>query len=233
VTLDLNVDVGELNGEETLYTLVTSVNVACGGHAGDVASMSDAVRLAASHGVCVGAHPGYPDREHFGRRSIALARPELIRCLIEQVQALSRVCRTEAVPLVHVKPHGALYHDASAQEAVAQAVADAVAQVDGNLALVGFAGSPTLSAWTVRGFRVRREGFADRVYEADGTLRARRHPTPDPRSARARSSPRLALRPGRHPVRARHAGRGHDPARGAPRALRTASKRRAGTQAAK
>ena len=175
MTIDLNADVGEREGEETVYTLVTSVNVACGGHAGDEASMSAAVGLAGSHGVCVGAHPGYADREQFGRRSIALAPGALMRSLAEQVHALSRVCRSAGVPLVHVKPHGALYHDASARAEVALAIAEAVAQVGSDLPLVGLAGSSALATWAGRGLRVLREGFADRAYEADGTLRARRH----------------------------------------------------------
>jgi len=173
VTVDLNADVGEVAGEEPLYALVTSVNVACGGHAGDEASMKRAVRLACALGVAVGAHPGYPDRLHFGRRSMAMPAPELAQNLAAQMEALSRICRREGVALVHVKPHGALYHDASREEAVAYAVADAVTWISPDLVLFGLAGSSALARWARRGMRTAAEGFADRVYEEDGMLRAR------------------------------------------------------------
>jgi UPF0271 protein len=173
--VDLNADVGEMEGEEPLYALVTSVNVACGGHAGDVASMALALRRAAAHDVGVGAHPSYPDREHFGRRTVEIPTGELMRSLTLQVRALSSLCREAGVPLLHVKPHGALYHDASAVEGVSHAIADAVAEVDPDLVLVGLAGSPALGVWRARGHHVRAEGFLDRTYEADGSLRSRRH----------------------------------------------------------
>jgi UPF0271 protein len=173
VTIDLNADVGEMDGEEPLYALVTSVNVACGGHAGDEASMTLAVRRAKARGVHVGAHPGYADREHFGRRSIEIAAPELARALTAQLASLAAICRTEGIPLTHVKPHGALYHDASARTSVADAIADAVSWTDPGLDLVGLAGSAALATWTARGLRARAEGFADRAYEADGSLRPR------------------------------------------------------------
>ena len=172
MTMDLNADVGESDGEELLYALVTSVNVACGGHTGDAGSMARAVRLAAARGVVVGAHPGYPDRAHFGRRTMRMAPASLVEALAAQVEALSRICRTEGVPLTHVKPHGALYHDASRDEAVAQAIAEA----SPGRVLIGFAGSRALAWWTQRGRRTAAEGFADRAYEADGSLRSREKP---------------------------------------------------------
>ena len=172
MTIDLNADVGETAGEELLYALVTSVNVACGGHAGDAASMAHAVRLAALRGVAVGAHPGYPDRVHFGRRSISMPPAELTETLAGQIEALAQVCRTEGVPLLHVKPHGALYHDASQHEDIAQAIADAAP----GLVLVGLARSAALALWTARGRRTVAEGFADRAYEPDGSLRSRAKP---------------------------------------------------------
>ena len=172
MTIDLNADVGESGGEEPLYALVTSVNVACGGHAGDLASMTRAVRLASSHDVAVGAHPGYPDRAHFGRRSIPMPTAELAGTLAAQIDALSQVCRAEGVPLRHVKPHGALYHDASRDEDIAQAIADAAP----GLALVGLARSPALVLWAALGRGTVAEGFADRVYDPDGSLRSRAMP---------------------------------------------------------
>ncbi|HEX5041828.1 MAG TPA: 5-oxoprolinase subunit PxpA [Candidatus Polarisedimenticolaceae bacterium] len=172
MTIDLNADVGEIEGEEPLYALATSVNVACGGHAGDEASMTRAIRLAASRGVAVGAHPGYPDRAHFGRRSVHLSRAELTAALAVQIEALSRLCRVHGVPLVHVKPHGALYHDASRDERVAQAIADAAP----GAVLVGLAGSLALTRYAALGRRTAAEGFADRTYEPDGSLRPREKP---------------------------------------------------------
>jgi UPF0271 protein len=169
VTIDLNADVGEAGGEEPLYALVTSVNVACGGHAGDLTSMADAVRRAAAHGVTVGAHPGYPDRARFGRQPLPMDAAELVDTLAQQIDALARICRGEGVPLVHVKPHGALYHAASQKPTVAQAIADAAP----GLVLVGLAGSPALAWWSQGGRHTVAEGFADRVYEPNGTLRSR------------------------------------------------------------
>ena len=173
MTIDLNADVGEGEGEEVLYGLVTSVNVACGGHAGDQDSMARAVRLAARHGVSVGAHPGYPDRAHFGRRSLTVPAAALASLVTDQIEALARICRGESLRLAHVKPHGALYHDASRHEDVALAIADAAARIDPDLVLVGLAGSPALVTWKGRGLHTAAEGFADRAYEADGTLRSR------------------------------------------------------------
>lgn len=172
MTIDLNADVGEIEGEEPLYNLVTSVNVACGGHAGDEVSMRRAIRLAASRGVVVGAHPGYPDRAHFGRRSMRMPAAELVQALAGQIDVLARLCRAEGVLLGHVKPHGALYHDASRDDAVAQAVADAAP----GLVLVGLAGSHALARWAALGRRTAAEGFADRAYDSDGSLRSRDKP---------------------------------------------------------
>lgn len=176
MTIDLNADVGEGEGEEVLYGLVTSVNVACGGHAGDQGSMVRAVRLAARHGVSVGAHPGYSDRAHFGRRSLTVPAAALTSLVTDQIEALTRICRGENLRLAHVKPHGALYHDASRDEDVAHAIADAAARIDPDLVLVGLAGSPALGTWKGRGLRTAAEGFADRTYEANGTLRSREEP---------------------------------------------------------
>jgi UPF0271 protein len=168
--VDLNADAGEGPGEEPLYALITSANIACGGHAGNEATMREAVRLALRHGVAIGAHPSYPDREGFGRVSRSLAPPALARSVAAQVAALAQIAEAFGARVTHVKPHGALYGDAAARREVAIAVAEGVASVSSALVLVGLAGSSALRAWRERGFDVASEGFADRMYAADGTL---------------------------------------------------------------
>lgn len=171
--IDLNADVGEGPGEEPLYRHLTSANVACGGHAGDPRSMRAAVQLALRHGVVLGAHPGYPDRERFGRMPLDLPPAEIARHVHAQVLVLARIVEAEGGFLRHVKPHGALYHQAATDAATAAAIAHGVAAWGRDLVLVGFAGSTMLAVWAGLGFRVAAEGFADRVYEPDGSLRPR------------------------------------------------------------
>ena len=168
--IDLNADVGEGAGEESLYGLITSANIACGGHAGDSGSMREAVHLAMAHGVAIGAHPSYPDREGFGRVTRSLAPSALARVVAAQIAALMEITESVGARVAHVKPHGALYNDAVARSDIALAVAEGVASVSHGLILVGLAGSPALDAWRECGFRVAAEGFADRAYAADGTL---------------------------------------------------------------
>ncbi len=188
--MDLNADLGEGPGEEPLYALVTSANIACGGHAGSIDTMNAALDLCRAHGVAAGAHPSYPDREGFGRLSQATAGADLARTVAEQVELLAGLARARGMRLSHVKPHGALYHDAARDEAVARAVAEGVGRIGSALVLVGLAGSPGLDAWRKIGFRVAREGFADRAYRADGMLVARSVPgalIEDPASAAAQA----------------------------------------------
>lgn len=177
--IDLNCDVGELPGSECraadseLLALVSSANVACGGHAGDPASMAATMIAAAALGVAVGAHPSYADREHFGRRSHAQSPHDAAAAILAQLAALRDIARAHAIALTHVKPHGALYNDAAAERSIAVAVADAVASFDRGLVLVGLAGSFLLDAGRAAGLRVAAEGFCDRAYEPDGSLRSR------------------------------------------------------------
>lgn len=174
--LDLNADVGESTGAVTVgddaavIPLVTSVNVACGGHAGDDAVMRRTLRLARAHGVAAGAHPSYPDREGFGRRELGLQPGAIHDEVVAQVRRLAQLAGEEGVPLRHVKPHGALYNRAAREPAVADAVARAVAAVDPSLMLVGLAGSALVEAARAHGLRPLREGFCDRRYGADGFL---------------------------------------------------------------
>ncbi|HHY95126.1 MAG TPA: LamB/YcsF family protein [Firmicutes bacterium] len=181
-TVDLNADVGEsfgayrLGDDAELMKHITSVNVACGMHAGDPLIMRCTVALAKEAGVAVGAHPGYPDLQGFGRRHLALTPEEVEAFVIYQVGALQAFCRAARVPLWHVKAHGALYNLAVRDAAVADAIARAVARVDPGLILVGMAGSESLRAGERAGLRVASEAFADRGYNPDGTLVARDRP---------------------------------------------------------
>jgi len=169
-TIDLNADVGEDAGDGPLYPLISSANVACGGHAGDEASMRVAVRAAVAHGVAIGAHPSYPDRAGFGRVRIEIDADRLAASIAEQVASLARIATALGARLAHVKPHGDLYNAAASDPGIAAAIASGVGRVSRDLILVGLAGSASLAAWRGAGFRVAAEGFADRGYEPDGTL---------------------------------------------------------------
>jgi UPF0271 protein len=168
--IDLNADVGEGPGEEPLYALISSANIACGGHAGDPASMRRSVELALHHGVAIGAHPSYPDRTGFGRVSIVMSPGALSHAIAEQIASLTRVAEATGGAVVHVKPHGALYNDAATKPAVADAIATGVGSVSMSLVLVGLARSAAIDAWERRGFATVAEGFADRAYGANGLL---------------------------------------------------------------
>lgn len=174
--IDLNADVGEGHDDLPIFTLVTSVSVACGAHAGDEATMDRCVREAARLGVVVGAHPGYPDREGKGRRGLAVSPAELHDSLIEQIRALARICLLHGVPLAHVKPHGALYNRAADDRTLADVVAEAVRAADPALRLIGLAGSVLVAAASDAGLSVAAEAFADRRYLATGRLASRDHP---------------------------------------------------------
>lgn len=188
--LDVNVDLGEdpaalaAGVDAALLEHVTSCNVACGGHAGDAASMRAVLRLARERGVAAGAHPSYPDRAGFGRTRLALAAAALTEALAAQIGALAEAARAEGVQLTHVKAHGALYHACSDDPAQADALRAALAAaarahpdvLGGPVVLVAQAGSRALARWRAAGCAVRAEAFVDRRYEADGTLRARSLP---------------------------------------------------------
>jgi UPF0271 protein len=179
-TIDLNADVGEspelVEAEDALLDVVTSVNVACGGHAGDAASMERVVRAALARGVAVGAHPSYPDREGFGRRTMRISLDEVSAAVAGQVEAFLEIAQRCGARLAHVKPHGALYNAAAKDEALARAIAEGVARVAPGVLLVGLAGSVMLQGFSEEGFPFAGEAFADRGYEPDGTLTPRGQP---------------------------------------------------------
>lgn len=178
--IDLNCDCGESFGpwsmgdDAGVLPHVSSANIACGAHAGDPDTMRATLRLARELGVSAGAHPGYPDLQGFGRRVLPLTPAEVANSVLAQVGALAALARAEGVALTHVKPHGALYNHAAVTPPVAQAIAAAVAAFDPGLILVALAGSALEQAGRAEGLAVAREAFADRRYEADGSLRARR-----------------------------------------------------------
>jgi 5-oxoprolinase (ATP-hydrolysing) subunit A len=177
--VDLNADAGEsfgawaLGDDAALFSHVTSVNVACGFHAGDPSSIRRTIRLAADAGVRIGAHPGYPDLQGFGRRAMTLTPREVEDLVLYQVAALLGIASAEGVRLAHVKPHGALYNQAARDPVTAAAIARAVASVDPGLVLVGLAGSSLIKAADDAGLSSAAEAFADRAYLADGSLAPR------------------------------------------------------------
>ncbi len=179
--IDLNADLGEHDGpppsaDLALLQVVTSANVACGGHAGDEASMRGTAVQAAARGVQVGAHPSYPDREGFGRRVVALSPAAVTDAVARQVHALRSAALVEGVAVRHVKPHGALYNVASRDRLVADAIAAAIVMVDAELALYAPYGSALAEAGRAAHLQVVPEGFLDRAYEDDGSLTPRSVP---------------------------------------------------------
>jgi len=178
--IDLNCDMGELpeaiadGTQEALLRSITSANVACGRHAGDEHTMRTTVEQALRAGVAVGAHPGYPDRENFGRLELKVAPQAVADSVCEQVRALAAIAATCGTKLVHVKPHGALYNQAVKNRELADAIAKGVAKYSKDLVLMGLAGSQMLDVFREAGFAVAAEAFADRRYEPDGILRSRK-----------------------------------------------------------
>lgn len=180
MNIDLNCDLGEsfgrydLGEDADVMAWITSANIACGMHAGDPLVIQQTVRLAAQRGVAVGAHPGYPDLQGFGRRFMDMTAEEVEAFTLYQVSAVAGFARAEGVSLVHVKPHGALYNQAAINEQLAEAMARGVARFSKDLILVGLAGSLLVQVGESLGLRVANEGFPDRAYNPDGSLRSRR-----------------------------------------------------------
>jgi len=181
--IDLNADAGEsfgrwrLGDDEHLLPLVSSVNVACGWHAGDPATMRRSVELAKTSGTALGAHPGLPDLVGFGRRPMALSPSDAADACLYQYGALRGFADSLGVPITHVKPHGSLYGLTMRDPDVADAIADAVASLGGDLITVLLAG-PTADRVAARGVRVAREAFADLEYDDEGEIIIE----PDPRA---------------------------------------------------
>ena len=180
--IDLNCDMGELpehisdGTQEALMRSITSVNIACGGHAGDAQTMAATIQQALRHKLAIGAHPGYADRKNFGRIELNLAPEQVADSVYLQLCALAKVAARHQASITYVKPHGALYNQAVHDRRLAQAIASGVARWSPQVVLVGLAGSPMLDVFRDAGFSVAAEAFADRRYEPDGTLRSRKQP---------------------------------------------------------
>lgn len=172
--IDFNCDLGENCGDDAaIVPWITSASIACGAHAGDDGTMRATLRLCRAHGVAAGAHPGYADRAHFGRRELSLSVDDLRALLDGQLRRIAALAAGEGVRLAHVKPHGALYNLAARERGVAEVVAAAVLAFDPSLVLFGLAGSEAIRAGEAAGLRVAREAFAERAYDADGSLAPR------------------------------------------------------------
>jgi len=177
--IDINCDLGELKPPDgndlELMPLISSCNIACGYHAGDTVMMRETVALAREHGVAIGAHPGYDDKEEFGRRFMELTDRELSDLVLIQVEALQEIAARIGCDLQHVKPHGALYNYLARNYAQALIVADTVQRIDRDLILYVLSGSCSETAANEVGITIAKEGFIDRQYLADGSLMARSH----------------------------------------------------------
>jgi len=180
MVIDLNCDMGESFGAWTMgddagvMPHVSSVNIACGFHAGDFTTMQRTVILATEHGVAIGAHVSLPDLQGFGRREMAISPAEAHAATLYQIGALAAFVHAQGQRLHHVKPHGALYNMAAKDAGLAEAIANAVRDFDAQLILVGLAGSALPHAGAQLGLVVAHEAFADRRYRADGSLMPRR-----------------------------------------------------------
>ncbi len=181
-TIDLNCDMGESYGawkmgnDAELMNFVSSVNIACGFHAGDAVTMRETVQLAQSKGVAIGAHPSFPDLQGFGRREMSLSPQEIFDIVLYQVSALKGICEAFGAKLHHVKPHGALYNVGARDMKVATAIAEAVKKIDPTLIFYGLSGSHLISEAEKIGLKAANEVFADRTYQADGGLTPRSEP---------------------------------------------------------
>ena len=177
MNIDLNADLGEgCASDAALLQLVSSANIACGFHAGDAQTMLASVREALKNGVAIGAHPSFPDRENFGRTAMTLPPETVYGQTLYQIGALAAIARAEGGVMRHVKPHGMLYNQAAKDPQLADAIARAVHACDPSLILVGLAGSELIRAGEHYGLTTRQEVFADRGYQADGSLVPRTQP---------------------------------------------------------
>jgi UPF0271 protein len=175
--IDLNCDMGEgFATDAQIMPLISSTNIACGAHAGDLLTMQQTVALAAQHGVAIGAHPGYADKLNFGRKEMNLTATAIQSLVMEQIGMLMEICTSQGVRLHHVKPHGALYNQAAQDRAIADAISLAICETNPNLLLYGLSGSCSADSAAAHGIRFVHEVFADRTYTNAGTLTPRSMP---------------------------------------------------------
>ncbi len=181
-TIDLNCDMGESFGawemgtDAALMDVVSSINVACGFHAGDASTIRKTIETAINKGVAIGAHPSFPDLQGFGRREMSLSAQEIFDIVLYQVASLKGICEAYGTKLHHVKPHGALYNLAAKNSEIARPIAEAVYKIDSNLIFYGLAESCLISEAKSIGLKTANEVFADRTYQSDGTLTPRSEP---------------------------------------------------------
>lgn len=179
LSVDLNCDMGESFGAWTigrdaeLMDYVSSVNVACGFHAGDASVIRKTIETAVAKRVAIGAHPGFPDLQGFGRRQMKMSAAEVFDIVLYQIAALKGMCEASGIALHHVKPHGALYNQAAVDKEIAAAIARAVKTIDANLIFYGLSNSFLISEAEKINLKTASEAFADRTYQSDGTLTAR------------------------------------------------------------
>jgi 5-oxoprolinase (ATP-hydrolysing) subunit A len=179
LNIDLNCDMGEsfgswkLGNDVELMNYVSSINVACGFHAGDARTMRETVQIAQQKGVAIGAHPSFPDLQGFGRREMRLSNQEIFDIVLLQVSALKGICEAYGTKLKHVKPHGALYNLSAKNVNVSKSIAEAVIKIDKTLVLYGLSGSLSISEAKKIGLNTASEVFADRTYQKDGILTPR------------------------------------------------------------
>lgn len=182
ITVDLNCDMGEVEGEAgeqldaRLIPLITSANVACGGHAGDLRRLIRTAELCRMHNVGFGAHPSWPDRDGFGRRNMDLPASELRVSLRQQLQLALQAANTLGLPLTHVKPHGALYNSAANSPALSELLVEVIGEMVPGAVVIGLSGCGLLSRAAAAGLSVCHEVFADRQYSQTGALLPRSHP---------------------------------------------------------
>lgn len=175
--VDLNCDLGEgINTDALIIPLISSANIACGFHAGDENTMKRTIELCLQHGVAIGAHPSWPDRENFGRTEMNLSEQELYDCVTDQLQVLQNITSTFNTKLHHVKPHGALYNQSAKNKIIASTIAKVVKDFDASLILFGLSGSISVTEAELLGLKTAHEVFADRTYLEDGSLTPRSRP---------------------------------------------------------
>jgi UPF0271 protein len=179
ISIDLNCDMGEsfgvwtIGNDRALMDYCTSINIACGFHAGDASVIRKTIEVALEKGVAIGAHPSFPDLQGFGRRPMLLSAQEVFDTVLYQVSAVYQMTAALGGKLHHVKPHGALYNEAAKKPELAEAIARAVKAIDENLAFYGLSGSFLISESEKMGLKTASEVFADRTYNSDGSLTAR------------------------------------------------------------
>jgi 5-oxoprolinase (ATP-hydrolysing) subunit A len=176
IFIDLNCDIGEgMQNDEALMPFISSANIACGFHAGDEETIKRTIELCLKYNVAIGAHPGFHDKQNFGRTEIKLTDHEYHELIIEQLEIIDNLCIQFDTKLHHVKPHGALYNMAAKDQHLAAIIANTVKEFDDSLMLYGLSGSRSIQEAKAVGLRTANEVFADRHYEDDGSLTPRSH----------------------------------------------------------